>query len=251
MSFIKVNNINTYYQIQGDKPQVVILLHGWGQNSEMMIHIENHLAAFFTVYNLDIVGFGQSSMMDKTYEMDDYVSWLKAFADTLKINNPIIIGHSFGCHLALRFASKYPVYKMVLTGAAGLKPKRGLDYYFKVYTYKLGRQLFKLPIINKYQKQFMNNRGSSDYQNASGYLKSSFVRVVNSYVDDLLDSINCPVLLVYGSDDQDTPLWMGQHLEKKIKDAGLVVFENQGHYAYYIQSQRFNIVLDAFFKGDQ
>ena len=50
-----------------------------------------------------------------------------------KIENPIIVAHSFGCRVAIRYAYKYPVLKMVLTGAAGIRDKRTLKYYFKTY----------------------------------------------------------------------------------------------------------------------
>lgn len=250
MSFCDIDGLNSYYKTSGSGQQAVVLLHGWGQNTEMMDLIQNHLAQHFTVYNFDFPGFGQSDMMLEAWSPDDFKLWLRKMIVQLGIENPILIGHSFGGHISMRYAATYEVKKLVLTGASGLKPQRGLDYYAKVYTYKVSKQLFKLPIIKQYKDKTKAQFGSSDYQNASGALKGTFVKVVNSFVDDLVAKINCPVLLVYGELDEDTPVWMGQKLEKLIPNAGLALFEGQGHYAYYVQSTRFNLVLDAFFKED-
>lgn len=250
MSYSEISGVKSYYQTKGQGKHTVILLHGWGQNTEMMIHIENHLAQNFEIYNLDFPGFGQSDTMALAWNPDDYVLWLRGFIETMEINKPIIIGHSFGGNIAMRYASKYDVYKLVLTGSAGLKPKRGMDYYAKVYSYKMGKKIMSLPGLNKYKDSFNKNKGSVDYQNASGVMKETFVKIVNSSVNDLLSDIKCSTLLVYGDQDDATPLWMGKYLEEHLPNAGLVVFEGQDHYAYYVQKDRFNLVLDAFFKED-
>ncbi|MFI3284298.1 MAG: alpha/beta hydrolase [Erysipelotrichaceae bacterium] len=251
MNYCLIENVNSYYEKSGSSSQSVILLHGWGQNTEMMAPVAQHLSAFFTVYNIDFPGFGKSEEPPVAWSPDDYCEWLKKLSDSLKIENPILIGHSFGGHIAMRYASRYPVYKMVLTGAAGLKPKRGADYYLKVYGYKASKKLLQLPGMQKHKEKLSKQFGSEDYQNTTGVMRETFVKVVNSYVNDLLSSIHCSTLLVYGSEDDATPLWMGEYLEKHLPDAGLAVFENQGHYAYFVQIQRFNAVLDAFFKEDK
>lgn len=242
MSFIEVLNTKVHYIKSGKGKTPVVLLHGWGQNTIMMDPIAKSLEEDFAIYNIDFLGFGESGLPNYAYGPDDYTKWLKALLDKLEVNNPIIVGHSFGGHIAMRFASKYQTRKLILTGAAGLKPKRYLDYYLKVYTYKL---LKRLPFIKR------KNVGSTDYQNANGIMKQVFVKVVNSYVNELIKDIKCPTLLIYGNQDLDTPLWMGKYLEKNIKDAGLVVFENRGHYAYFEEIHRFNNILNHFIKGDK
>ena len=65
---------------------------------------------------------------------------------------------------------------------------------------------------------------------------------------NVLPRIQASTLLVWGENDQDTPLWMGQKMEKEIPDAGLVIFENDDHFAYLRQWPRFNAVVRAFLK---
>ena len=250
MSEVIIKNIKSHYIVKGTGKQCVVLMHGWGQNVEMMQHIQDYLKDHFTVYNIDFPGFGLSEDPDYSYSTTDYTQWFKEFLMNFNIVNPILIGHSFGCRIAIRYASENCVYKMILTGAAGLRNKRGLNYYFKVYSYKAMKQAFKLPIIKNYRHKFEKKSGSSDYQNAQGVMKSTFVNVVNENVLPLLEKVSCEVLLVFGEVDDDTPVWMGKIMEEKMQNATLVVFEKQGHFAYYYQKDRFNAVLDAFLKGD-
>ena len=62
--------------------------------------------------------------------------------------------------------------------------------------------------------------------------------------------IKCPVLLVWGENDEAVPLAMGRQMEQQMPDAGLAVFEGDDHFAYWHQPVRFNQVLDAFLKED-
>jgi pimeloyl-ACP methyl ester carboxylesterase len=55
---------------------------------------------------------------------------------------------------------------------------------------------------------------------------------------------------MWGDQDQDTPLWQGQLLEKTIPDAGLVVWEGAGHYSYLDRLPDTVRVIDHFFKQD-
>jgi pimeloyl-ACP methyl ester carboxylesterase len=81
-------------------------------------------------------------------------------------------------------------------------------------------------------------------------MRKTFVKVVNEDVENLLNKVKAETLLVFGALDDATPLWMAKVMEEKIPNAGLAIFENQGHYAYYYEHERFNLVLEAFLKGD-
>ncbi len=248
MKKIKCLDINVSYHKSGKGKQVLILMHGWGVSSELMAPISDALDKYFTVYNIDWPGFGESDIPTRSLSTVDYCEIFKAFVDNLKIVDPILIGHSFGCRIALRYASDNPVKKMILTGAAGLKPKRGLDYYVKVYCYKIMKNIAKIPGLDK----IMTNKkiGSEDYQALSGIMRETFVKVVNEDVAPLLPKVKCETLLVFGDKDESTPLWMGEYLEKHLPNAGLAVFQDDDHYAYLHQLNRFIKVCEIFLKAE-
>ncbi len=242
---IEIQNVNLHYSVEGEGPDM-ILLHGWGQNIEMMKPISEFFKTNHKVYTIDFPGFGESSEPPCTWGVEDYCQFLRSFVAAMGIDNPILIGHSFGCRVAIHYGSQYPVKQMILTGAAGLKDKHPLSYYVRVYTFKALKHLTNMPGLQKYQEAVRNHFGSADYKNTSGVMRTTFVKVVNDDVKNLLPLLHMPVLLIYGENDEATPLWMGQYMEKHIPDAGLVVFEGSGHYAYLEQLPRFLRVCDAF-----
>ncbi len=244
-----LNGVDTFVVCEGQGNDIICLL-GWGQDSRMFLPTLKHLSNRFKVSILDLPGFGESGLMSRSWSVDDYVNWLRAYIEQENINQPIFIAHSFGARVAIKYAAQYPVLKMVLTGAAGLKPKRGLSYYSRVYSYKVAKQIFKLPFMNGYKEQALKHFGSSDYKALEGVLRESFVKIVNEDLRKYLPQISASTLLIWGENDDATPLWMGQVMEKEMKDAGLVVFQNDGHYAYWNQIDRFHKIVDQFLKED-
>ena len=216
----------------------------------MMAYIADHLSAHMHVWNIDFPGFGKSEEPKETWGCEDYTGFLRDFIEVNQIEEPVFIAHSFGCRIALRYAALYPVRKMVLTGAAGLRDKRGMDWYLRTYSYKLGKKILSIGPLQKYKEQLSNKVGSEDYRNSSGVMRSTFVKVVNDDVRDLLPSIKTETLLVFGEHDDATPVEKGKEMEKLMGNATLVIFEGDDHYAYFHQADRFNRVLDAFLKED-
>ncbi len=250
MAEIVLNNQKIHYSQSGEKGRCVILLHGWGQNLFMMEPIEKHLASSFRVYNLDLSGFGESEEPKEPWSIYDYEEMLEAFCKAMEIENPILIAHSFGGRIALIYASRNPVFQMVLTGGAGIRDKRGPDYYFRVYSYKAARKILDVLKLEKTKEKLMKNAGSSDYRNTNGIMRQTFVKVVNEDLSPLLPKVSCETLLVWGEKDEMTPLWMGKKMEKEMPNAGLAVFEKDDHFAYWNQMPRFLSVLDIFLKKD-
>jgi len=248
MAFKEIKGIKTYYEKSGKKGDSVLLLHGWGQNTEMMAYIASFLSKHFVVYNLDLPGFGKTEEPSEPWDIDAYTKYIRSFCENFKIDNPIIIGHSFGCRIAFKYALNYPVKRMVLTGAAGIRGKRGVEYYTKVYGYKLAKKVLSLKPFEKQKEKLMKNAGSDDYKNTSGIMRSTFVKVVNEDLKPILKDIKTPTLLVWGENDEPTPLSMGKTMEKLMGDATLVIFENDDHFAYFHQGDRFNRVLEAYLK---
>ncbi|MCF0114120.1 MAG: alpha/beta hydrolase [Erysipelotrichaceae bacterium] len=245
-----IKGINSNIRVTGSGKDV-ILLHGWGQNMIMMKFIEDYLSSGFRVINLDLPGFGESEEPKEPWGVQDYTDWMIELFKELKVENPIIIGHSFGCRMAIHYASEYPVYKMILTGAAGIREKQSSLEKFKISGFKAAKKLLDSLGLQEVEESMKKLVGSSDYRNVSGIMRETFVKCVNDDVTPILPLVKCPVLLVFGSNDTATPLWMAQQMEKMMVDAGLAVFEGDDHYAYYHQWQRFNGVLEAFIGGDR
>ena len=74
------------------------------------------------------------------------------------------------------------------------------------------------------------------------------MNVVNEDLTPYLKKIQSPSLLIWGEDDTETPVYMAQIMEKEIPDAGLVLFQNAGHFSYLDQFGQFMAVINSFFK---
>lgn len=243
---IEINGLPLHY-FQAGSGYPVLLLHGWGVDSSTFCHVENHLADSFTTYSLDMPGFGETPPPKEAWSIYDYADLVETFLATQALDAPILIGHSFGGRISIILGSRGLAKKIVLADSAGILPHRGLDYYAKVYSYKLGRKLLGEGWAEKRRQK----TGSADYQAASGVMRQTFVKVVNEDLQPLLAKIQAPTLLVWGSEDTATPLRDAKIMEQQIADCGLVVFEGCGHYAFLEQAVRFNLILDAFFAAEK
>ena len=112
---INVKDVEINY-IQYGEGKDIILLHGWGQNIEMMKPIGDRLSNKFKITVIDLPGFkGLTKEPPYAWTLTNYSEMLEEFLEKLDIHKPIIIGHSFGGRLAIRYSANHPVEKVVLT----------------------------------------------------------------------------------------------------------------------------------------
>ena len=250
---IQAKGVKINYIMNGSG-QDVILLHGWGQNIVVFAAVHQHLASCFRVFTIDFPGFGASVDPPKPWTVKDYAEMLEDFVKQLGIKNPILMGHSFGGRVGIVYASRNPVCKMILVDSAGIKPKRSLSYYLKVYSFKTAKYLLKFPIVNRKEEVLLQKLrakfGSSDYTNVSGVMQQTMVLVVNEDLQPFMPKIQAPTLLIWGENDTVTPISDGKIMEKKIPDAGLVVLKDCGHFSYLEKFYEFQIIIDHFLKKD-
>lgn len=248
---ITINGLNFHYTVEGSGSPVV-LMHGWGCNLTTLASVENVAKENHTVYNIDFPGFGSSQEPSEVWGVEEYTQLIEEFIKLENIENPILLGHSFGGRVGILYSSRNQVKKLILVDAAGVKPRRSLKYYFKVYTYKMGKRL--MPLIygkdgaQKRIEEMRAKRGSSDYNNASPMMRAILSKVVNEDLKHCMPKIKAPTLLIWGENDTATPLRDAQIMEKLIPDAGLVSFPGCGHYSFLDNPIQFAAVLRSFLK---
>lgn len=231
MSMVKImviNNVEVYYERYnqgGEKP--LVFLHGWGQNTEMMLPVAKPFIENHEVILIDLPGFGKSGQLDRPYEVSDYVELLHELLQKLDIKKPTLIGHSYGGKISLLYASKYEVEKLVLFGSPFQKEIEKESLKLKTL-----RTLKKIPGINKLEGFAKKHIGSTDYKNASPVMRETLVKTVNLDITEEVKKIKASTLLIWGTADEAVSIDRAYELEKLIPDAGLVVYENATHYAY-------------------
>jgi len=235
---------------RGEGPAVV-LLHGWGCDHTVFGALTDLLSRKYTVYSFDLPGFGRSAEPDAVWGVDEYARLVEQFVREQRIESPSLVGHSFGGRVALLYASRNRVDKLLLVDAAGVKPVRTWRYYYRVYSYKLLRRCAQLLLprerADRLVERWRRRRGSSDYGNASPRMRAVLSKTVNEDLCAVMPSIAAPALLFWGENDTATPLRDARRMEALIPDAGLVTVPGAGHFSFLERPALFEAVVRSFF----
>ncbi len=231
---VSVNGIKISYKDEGEG-KTVLLLHGWGANKESLDLIFSYLKSSFRVISVDLPGFGKSGEPERVWNAKDYSDFLKEFLKETETEPFCALGHSNGGRVLIKASSDwFNPEKLILVDSAGLKLHHSPIYYIKVYSYKLGKKILKLPLFDKtnlYQK-LIKKAGSEDYRNSSAVMKGTMSALLAEDMAKLLPEIKAETLLIWGEKDTATPLWQGRKMERLIKGSGLVLIKDGGHFSF-------------------
>lgn len=239
---MEIHNTKINY-IQYGKGKDIVLLHGWGQNIEMMQFLGDPLSINYRITILDFPGFGKSEEPKEVWNITDYAEMLYKLLEKLEIQNPTLIGHSFGGRVAIRYAAQYQVEKLILFGAPCVITNKKQS--LKVKALKAAK---KLPGMKKIAEVAKNYIGSRDYKAASPMMRNILVQVVNEDLSDYAKKITVPTLLIWGEQDTEAPVEEARLLEKLLKDGALIILPGT-HYAYLENLNQVLNIINKFMEG--
>ena len=220
----------------------IVLLHGWGQNIQMMQMLGEPFKNEYRIIVVDLPGFGLSEEPKEAMGVDGYTTLIEKLLKELNVKNPILIGHSFGGRISVKYASRNDVKKVILLSPA-LKghDKKGLKT-------KVLKSLKKVPGINKLEGWAKNHIGSRDYKAASPIMIEVLVKTVNEDLSFDAKKIKAPVILIYGNLDSEVPEEDTKEYERLIPDCGLILYEGCTHYAYLERLNQTINIIKTFIK---
>ena len=228
------------YKIEGNG-DTLLFIHGLSDNLQYWKGLTSHLKRYFQVVRVDLRGHGGSELGSEKISIDCYADDLMGLLDKLNIKWVNLIGFSLGDAVALDFMIKYPqlVDSLIL-----------MSTFFKVGKYSaIILERFKEVLNNGFEEffEFMlplvlcpnvieNNKGelellkqfSSPSANIEAYIKAVDA-CLNFDVENELDNIDVPTLILAGQYDEIFPVDMQKELQSKIKNSKLIVFENTKH----------------------
>lgn len=216
--YIKVNGLKIYFQKTG-KGKNLIMLHGWGQDVSTFWPVVDLLKDKFTLWLVDLPGFGRSDFPKQNFSISDYAKTLAEFIKTNKIKNPIILGHSFGGKVAIKFAADYPelINKLILEGSAGIKPK------YNFFSSKYHAVLWKI-------RRFLANR--KNYYNDSKKTRKLLINALKEDLTEDLKKIKAKTLIIWGEKDRAISAKTGKLMHQLVKNSKLVILPKIGHFPH-------------------
>jgi pimeloyl-ACP methyl ester carboxylesterase len=241
------NSINSRAGIEGLKLEVkgqhahylkaggglpVVLVHGGASDSRDWLDTITALSHRYTLYAPDLIGFGRSDRNEEGYYLSDFSDFLLEFIDTLQLEKPALVGHSFGARVYLDVALQNHelVNKLVLVDASGLGKISGFGNALYTAFWAL-RKLFRRP---QPYPRFLVKEGD-DYNQVS---------------IDKLTGLTAPTLLIWKRYDLYLPLSIARRAEKLIPGARLEVLPGYGHAPHQQNSAAFNRLLLDFLNSD-
>ncbi len=236
---IKIDNVEVNY-IQYGEGSDVLLLHGWGQNIQMMRPLGDNLCSNHRITIIDFPGFGESSEPPVAWSIRNYAVLVEKLVEKLNIKKPTVIGHSFGGRVAIYFSADNPIDKLVLFGSPCMKEKEELTLSVRIL-----KKIKKLPGMDKFGDFMKQYIGSPDYRAASPIMRQTLVNVVNEDLASFARRIEEPTLLIWGEHDEAVPVEEARELEKIMIDAALIVLPGT-HYAYLENLGQVINILNSF-----
>jgi pimeloyl-ACP methyl ester carboxylesterase len=233
----------------GEGPAVVVL-HGWGGRIESMTPVIGCLARRFRVVAPDLPGFGESPPPAGVWGTSDYAAFVRDLLSDLAIEQALFVGHSFGAKTSLYLAATHTalVDKLVAVASSGLRSPPSARARAKRALSRAARVAGRAGATGRRMRDAVYERIASDDYKDAGELRPILVRVVNEDLTPLLPRIKASTLLVWGDKDDAVPLSHGRTMERLIPDAGLVILEGAGHFAYLDQADRFCRIVHHFFE---
>jgi pimeloyl-ACP methyl ester carboxylesterase len=215
----------------------LFLLHGWGSSREALRGLATLFEHTHTVHLIDLPGFGEAHSPPADWGTIQYTDLVQQYI-LATIRGPIVLaGHSFGGRVSVRLAARHlpGVIGLILMGVPGLpRPAFSAGWLRRWWIRQLRKALILLKPVLGPQALDWHTRayGSRDYLNA-GALRSVLVRVVNEDLTESAQAINVPTLLLWGTDDRETPLWLGRKYLQILGSRGqLDLLPHKDHYAF-------------------
>ena len=232
-----------HYEVSGQGTPLV-LLHGIGSNSRSWRRQLAALSSDFKVIAWDTPGFGKSADPEAdTPSIRYYANSLRDLFDQTQLPNAIVLGHSLGGLIAQEFYRCFPerVRSLILadTTQGGA---RNLDQRLHMIRTMIPSALARERAPHLLSKGAPQELVDEAIDIMSGVRRPGYefaaIAMAQSDTRGVLDDIRVPLLMIWGEDDEITPMWPEWPARSRLE-----VIPNAGHLCYIEQPERFNTIV--------
>lgn len=235
------------YEAGRGKSRSILLVHGIGADgardySEQIAWLRES----FHVVAVDLPGFGQSDKSDALYTPANYAAVLKHVADRFLQRPFVLVGHSMGALVSLRYAAVNPddVERLVVMSVPGVLHRHATTSRYLASFMGVSQSEFeslswlaRLPgkLLTPLERLGVDPYSVlADPQQRKDMLDGEPTNIAGlaAAIDDLqqeLPAVRAETLIVWGGEDVITPLRIGRVLARTLPRARLEVIENASH----------------------
>ncbi len=235
--FISVAGTNLQVLKAGSGSPLIIFHDEMGQHA--WLRYQQALSEHFEVSIPSHPGYGKSTRLEWIMTMRDMAGWYLQAFDALDIREASVIGFSLGGWLAATIAALCPHHfrKLVLVGAAGIKPPEGEIFDMFMET---ASEYIKLTVAEPLAVEefpiICPPTPTPEQAEAWEVAREQSVRLSwRPYMHDpglphlLRRASNIPTLVVWGEHDRIIPVSAGQAYKEAIRGSNLTVIGGSGH----------------------
>lgn len=250
------------YYSHGHGDRILVMSSPLGYSMSTNQPVVETLCQEFRVITYDNRGLGASDSLPDEYPFDSQIEDVRAVIETLDSGPVTLLGISQSATLVARLAWKYPnlVSKLILVGiSAGLPNTVAPETPAELAYYK-AVQRGDFSGHAQYMERFIKRRfPETDSRDLAENIKQLTLKVPhNSWINFLspdpdkdvrpiLDEIQVPTLLMYGSLDQTlNPIESVDYLSEHLPNAQHYLFAGKGHLPSFTAQQEYCDVLRRF-----
>ena len=253
------------YESGKEHARTILLVHGLGDDGAWDYHEQiPWLAQSFHVLAVDLPGFARSDKANVLYSPGNYAAFLKYVAERFVRGPFVLVGHSMGGVVALRYAALYPndVERLVVIDTPGILHRYALTSNFisRVgFNFlpsnmdpleqfgKLARKLLGRVERTNFDPEFiLSTRTLRDSVLGSDPTKIAGLAVAIEDMSKVLPKVRAETLVIWGKEDTVAQPRTGKLLVEKLARAQLVVIEQAGHVPMLETPGRFRAALEPF-----
>lgn len=257
------NRVRLPYAEQGDRSGVpVLLLHGFADSWRSFELVLPHLPESIHAFALTQRGHGDASHPATGYGIPHFAADLAAFMDALHLGAGVIVGHSMGSAVTLRFALDHPerTVGLVLVGASSTMGGTATARRFWDSTVSkltdpvdpaLVRGMTESMLAQPVPEPFLDAAVQEGVKVPAFVWKSAFEsrwRLEGDFSAEL-GKIEVPTLIIWGDRDMRYPRSEEEALVSAIRGSRLVVYPGAGHLLHWEEPERFASDLVTFVEG--
>lgn len=266
MPEIMVNGARLYYVDEGtNHTDTIVFSHGFLFDHQMFETQVVYFQDRFRCVAYDHRGQGQSEITSSGYDIDSITDDAAALIEQLDLAPCHYVGLSMGGFAGLRLAIRHPALLKSLTL---IESSAVPESTFKLMKYKLLALIARLfgtrPVVGQmmnimFGKAFLKDPGRQQERerwrqhlaslNVTGVLRAMEGAVRRENIDELLQTIDTPTLIIVGDEDVALPVEKSQHMKELIPGAKLVVIPESGHSSSIETPDVINKVLENFWQS--